>query len=932
MKFIRLVLCSVVAAAGLALPAADFVIARGGSAAVPVVVPKGASKSVRHAADELAKYLGKMSGATFAVREGDWKGAAIRVGDPCPGLKAEGIRLKAGKGSLLVTGEGPRGTLYAVYALLERLGCGFWSPTNETVPQRRDIAVPASLDVTESPDFEIRDPSGISMWGSPEWRVKCAVNAGAFNSNRQGEELGGFLQYDLAQNKMGLEVDRQAFAAHPEWYALRPGGTRSMQHLCNVNPGVRQEILRRIRERMKERPDLRQVALGLNDGYEFCTCATCDRMRKEDGRQTVLEVDLANWVAGQLAAEFPKLRYLVFAYEKTLHPPKRLKPHPAVDVCVACLEYRNFARPPSVTKGYYDSLREWGELTANNVYVWSYNAQWTNFIAPWPTVDLLGDETREYRDLGVRGVFWQMSDGTISDFCDLRAWLAAKLLWNASQDEMALMEKWCRGACGAGGAKVFEWLKVCKAARLRLKSLGAYQGGTRSILTADETLRGEELLAAAEAATKGDARTHGQVRKIRASTLMAMLCRYNADLAAEARKRGVKIPTRVEILADLDARAKEFRCGTSREGWDWNYGFIRRIRHGEIEPEKLGDGPRTRGRWTFRNPMTAGTREDPFVTYDAAAKLYYRVLTVGDEFRIRRAKRMTQLFDEKCEEKSLWKPTRSDAVSSGLRSPELVKGADGKWRVWACGGGEALALDGESADDAVVGKVFVLEGGKDPFAGPFRFAGVPLPKENACDPTVFRMPNGKWYLFYARESGKPGIVVRELVAPGKPSVKDGLALPAKKGAELPLSPALAQMGKETYLLYGVGGRASAAAEIRALRYLGGDPLKEKSWEKCPKPVMVSGNAFGNENVALFGPRSPSVFRSSDGREAWIAFRGWNRKTPADATKDSIMCVQRLDDGFDVNSLLFGAGAELRLLLIQPSGDFELSDAKAGKAK
>lgn len=921
MKFIRLVLCSVVAAAGLALPAADFTIARGGSAAVPVVVPKGASKSVRHAADELAKYLGKMSGATFTVREGDWKGAAIRVGDPCPGLKAEGIRLKAGKGSLLVTGEGPRGPLYAVYALLERLGCGFWSPTNETVPQRRDIAVPASLDVTESPDFEVRDPSGISMWGSPEWRVKCAVNAGAFNSNRQGEELGGFLQYDLSQNKMGLEVDRQAFAAHPEWYALRPGGTRSMQHLCNVNLGVRQEILRRIRERMKERPDLRQVALGLNDGYEFCTCATCDRMRKEDGRQTVLEVDLANWVAGQLAAEFPKLRYLVFAYEKTLHPPKRLKPHPAVDVCVACLEYRNFARPPSVTKGYYDSLREWGELTANNVYVWSYNAQWTNFIAPWPTVDLLGDETREYRDLGVRGVFWQMSDGTISDFCDLRAWLAAKLLWNASQDEMALMEKWCRGACGAGGAKVFEWLKVCKAARLRLKSLGAYQGGTRSILTADETLRGEELLAAAEAATKGDARTHDQVRKIRASTLMAMLCRYNADLAAEARKRGVKIPTRVEILADLDARAKEFRCGTSREGWDWNYGFIRRIRHGEVEPEKLGDGPRTRGRWTFRNPVVEGSDEDTSVLHDPEGGVYYRVRTLGSEIRLRRAKRAVALFDADCEETVAWKAGAKAGITGGLRGAELVRDAKGAWRIYASGATPSGGLG-----------LFALEAGRKPF-GEYRFAGRLLEKENAADPTVFRMPDGKDYLFYAHEPGaKGGIVVRTLSAPSRPGAHEGVLVPAAAAADAADSPALVQMGKETYLLYGAGGRDSATSEIRALRYVGGDPLKAKSWEKCSKPVMVSGNVFGNENVALFGPRAPSVFRSSDGTEAWIAFRGWNKKVPGNKTKDAITCIQRLDDGLDVNSLLFGSGAELRLLLIQPSGDFELSDAKAGKAK
>ena len=941
---IILSLGSVVALAFSAAAESTFLIARGKSANAAIVVPKGAGEATRYAAEELAKYLGKMSGATFRISEG--KGGAARsivVGEPCTSEREEEICLRVSKDgkTLTLTGEGPRGPLYAVYGLLERLGCEFWTPPirerrdgvdfrasgRETVPELKEIVVPGNLNVVEAPAIAVRQAYGASAFENPEWEAKLRLN-GTMYLSPLPEKLGGSRQYDLSQCKMGLETDAKAFAAHPEWYALRPGGKRSMQHLCNTNPGVRQELLRRVKEKLEKEPNIRQIAIGQNDGGEFCKCPACQKMREQENSQSGPELDLCNFVARHFAKDYPKVRFLVFAYEASLRPPKRMKCEPNVDVCVAYIQ-RNYARDPAAgTPNHNAIVGEWSKLTHGNVYIWGYCAQFKDFMITWPTVDTLGPEIRTYRDLGVKGVYMQMADDPHSDFQALRCWLAAKLMWNPDQDEMKLMERWCEGACGAGGKYVFEWLKVCKRVRESHKSLGVYSGDSRETFKPEEILKGDELLAKAEAATKNDPTAFAEVHRIRDNVTHMMLLRYYYDVAAAAKKAGCAIPTRAELLKTLAATGK----GSWNEGIGWGWGFLPRIRHGEVQPEKPGDGPRTRGRWTFRNPMTTGTSEDPFVVYDEATKRYYRVMTVGDEFRIRRAKRMVELFDEKCEEKPLWKPGRKDVVNSNLRGPELVRGADGVWRVWACGGEASLALDGESADDAVVNRLFLLKGGKDPFADSFRFAGAVCPKEVASDPTVFKMPDGKTYLFYSRAQGKAGIVGRPLAAPDKPGAKDGVVLPAKNGSELGTSPALAKMGDDVYMLYVAGGRDSATSEIRALRYTGGDPLKERSWEKCQKPVMVSGNAFLNENVALFGPRAPATFRSSDGTEAWIAFRGWCRKSPIDKTKDAIMCVQRLDDGLDVNSLLFKTGAELRILLIQPSGDFALADGKAGKAK
>ena len=882
--------------AGVVWAGPQFVIAHGKTANVTICVAKGASEVTKHAAADLAKYLGEMSGATFRVVTVKGSGKCIRVGEKYESEVEEEICLRVSKdGQVLdLMGEGERGAAYAVYTFLERLGCGFWTPTRVSVPKLKEVAVAANLNVVERPAFVVRQPASAAVGRHPDWALKLKVNGDMYVPPIP-KELGGHRQYDISQCKLGLEDDAALFAAHPEYYALRGSG-RSRQHVCNTNPGTRAEIVRRVRERLLREEGVRQIAIGLNDGAEFCECAACTKLRKEEGGQIGPELDLCNYVARQFTKSNPEVRFLVFAYESTLKPPKKMKCEANVDVCVAYIQ-RNYAREPAGTADHNAILGAWGKLTGDHVYVWGYNAQFKDFQMPWPIIDTLGPEMRTYRDLKVKGVYIQMANDEWAACQPLRCWLAAQLMWKPDQDEMKLMETWCEGACGKGGKYVFEWLKECKRAREATKWLGVYSSDSRLVLTAADILKGDALLRKAEAAVKDDAAALEVVKRIHNSITHVMLVRYNEDLAAAAKKAKVKIPSRGELLKTL----VEAKPGFWNEGNIWRYTFLPRIRHGEVQLEKRGVLIPKVGEWTFRNPITRGLEEDPFVTYDSVGKVYYRVMTVGDELRIRRAKKMVELFEEKCAERVLWKVRKTDAVVANLRGPELVRGADGTWRVWACGEEKSGAR-----------RMFMLEGGKDPFAAnSYRMMGVILANESASDPTVFKMPNGKWYLFYARESGQKEIVAREVSAHGKVGTVEGVVLGAKGGEKVPRSPTLVQMGKDVYLLYAAGDET-----IRALRYVGGDVMRGKAWEACEKPVIESGIAFKDiKQTFLTGPCAPAAFRSADGSEAWIAFRGWHRK-------DAVMCVQRLDDGISNDSLLFDTAAEMCILLHQPSGDAE----------
>ena len=122
----------------------EFVIAENGFAKAAIVVPKDAPKSARYAARQLAKYLDQMTGANVPVADRPLRGYnTIRVGFPHEGASEE-IAISVPKRDLAeITGEGPRGPAYAVFDFLETLGCGFWSPDNETVPSETNLVLAA---------------------------------------------------------------------------------------------------------------------------------------------------------------------------------------------------------------------------------------------------------------------------------------------------------------------------------------------------------------------------------------------------------------------------------------------------------------------------------------------------------------------------------------------------------------------------------------------------------------------------------------------------------------------------------------------------------------------------------------------------------------------------------------------------------------------
>jgi len=179
--------------------ARGFELVRAGKAAATIVVSEKAPEPERLAAAELQALLERSTGARLAIaaKAPDGGQPAVLVGQaavreageklaaavPFAQMRDDGysVTLVAQPPALLVVGNQPRGTLRAVYDLLEAtLGCAFFVD-GDHVPARKDAVVQAGAIVANPafPDRTCYVPVGLygpkrfqaTLWNAEDWKA-----------------------------------------------------------------------------------------------------------------------------------------------------------------------------------------------------------------------------------------------------------------------------------------------------------------------------------------------------------------------------------------------------------------------------------------------------------------------------------------------------------------------------------------------------------------------------------------------------------------------------------------------------------------------------------------------------------------------------------------------------------------------------------------
>ncbi|MBQ6925773.1 MAG: DUF4838 domain-containing protein [Kiritimatiellae bacterium] len=558
------------AVAALSLSAAEpkpFVLAEDGLARAAVVVPRDALPGVKYAANELAEYLGRIAGTHFMVADAPVKGyKSILVGTPYkPGHPEEiCVRVKNAD-TLEVTGDRSRGTLYAVYDLLESMGVVFCAADFDYVPRTNRLEIAGDYGKVDWP-FMYAYRGSQSDIGNSDFRFSSKLR---FQVRQPVADKAGYpdLAEDYYHDKshaitQNWVPSRKFGKEHPEWYAwVRPTNTRNFAWVCISNEEMWTELLKEIGEYLEKNPNVREVSVAIGDTKQYCDCDACmEKVRQyldPDGAEvpTVQIYLLANRIAKTFGKKYPGVRFNILPYGDRQPASPKLKMEPNVGGTSAEL-WRNHCLPADCNERSAWSLAQFCRNVTNpeNVpYVWEYMANFRDWMIPFPNLRILAQSMRYYKRLGVRGLYTQYQYNGLGDLSELKLWLHAKLLWNPDADDEALIDAYVKANYGPAARYVQEYLDILEHARLRQRWTwyGCYVPDTSHFLTDEDCVR---IWRAATAAERAAGRSGYRVRVNRAILPMVSLAiwRYQ-DMLAPAAQMKVPLPPLEELWRKWNA-------------------------------------------------------------------------------------------------------------------------------------------------------------------------------------------------------------------------------------------------------------------------------------------------------------------------------------------------------------------------------------------
>ncbi len=181
-----------------------------------------------------------------------------------------------------------------------------------------------------------------------------------------------------------------------------------------------------------------------------------------------------------------------------------------------------------MNKNFVENVRKWGKI-CERLYVWDYMTNFSHFILPYPNLKILGPNIKFMAANNVKGVF---SQGAYSSFgaemAELRAWVTAKLLWNAALDADALIAEFITGYYGAAGPEITAYLEMLDdSLQATGEKLGIYEPVDPNYLTFDVLYKGWGHMEKAAEAVKDNAELAGHVEVAQLPLTYVFLMRWD---------------------------------------------------------------------------------------------------------------------------------------------------------------------------------------------------------------------------------------------------------------------------------------------------------------------------------------------------------------------------------------------------------------------
>lgn len=363
---------------------------------------------------------------------------------------ADSFVTEASRARLTLAGHTGRAVLYAVYAVLERLGVAFFAPgfayylgSNEVVPKRSTVTLAAQQPTLDSPTFALRRKDVEEGWSIDnssltaliDWMAKVRFTTLVFPYDYYGagvtvyDDFRAVVAPELAKRGLTLELGGHGYnsflkpAQYPQYYS----DGYNVFHV--ENDAALAAYIDEVVAYLKERPEVHTFDCWPPDGATWPPSTIA-----EFGSATNAEVHVVNTLVSAIESAGLDVQVERIAYGPGLEPPTGGY---AFDDSVL-IDFAAYGRSyaaaiddstNATNAGFYSTLKRWRAAHPGDLAIYDYSRRyrWREIGSP---IGVLATDAAAYAGLSLNGVESYAEPGNWLQFEALHLF-TARSAWDA---------------------------------------------------------------------------------------------------------------------------------------------------------------------------------------------------------------------------------------------------------------------------------------------------------------------------------------------------------------------------------------------------------------------------------------------------------------------------------------------------------------------
>ncbi len=423
-------------------------------------------RSLRNSVNDFALVLQKMSGAKVPIFQrapvAADKALPIFIGSYAaqkfgpvkkPATYLQGFRVVVGKTGIGLMGQSDESTSYAIYEVLDRLGCRWYLPSEmgEYIPQMKTVSLPA-MDFAGAPGTWYR-----GIWYSTE-------------EFRRRNRMGGFAIE--AGHALEYYVSPEQREANPDWRAII-GGKPHATRLKWSHPGVQNAVADAVIKRLDAHYQP-SISLSPDDGSSFDE--SDDKAWDAGDFDPVMNspsitdryIKFCNIVAEKVTKKYPDVKLGFLAYVQYTQAPVREKLHHSLVPQIAPINYcrAHAMTDKCVSRQYVRTILEGWAKVSDAISYYNYNFNLAEYSAPYPMMHQMSEELPIIFNNKVK--YWQPEGIPNNDSILPGHYLTNRKAWNPNENTKAIFDDFFLHFYGSAEKpmrqywKIFDdaWIKV----------------------------------------------------------------------------------------------------------------------------------------------------------------------------------------------------------------------------------------------------------------------------------------------------------------------------------------------------------------------------------------------------------------------------------------------------------------------------------------